>query len=296
MGRDETRDWRDRLSRRVAPGRLDWPGGGLAVDHGESVVLPPAYRLSLLKGAHGFVMPPIFMLPLMLSLSAGPASLTVAPSATGVDLVFRGDTPLQERAVVEYSSWWRRDGGTVMRELERVTGASLRPQQIDVLICDCRSWSGSAGTAMHLRGYDVAATRQATLTHELVHRYLEQMAIDPGCYDDVHQVVSLVLYEAWSELWGRGFVERHAAIESEWSDRYRSAWADVLAWSQSRRSAERQRLLHACRAASRRANEGTDASRPHDHMAADASGWLMAPNPEGSYLTVSRPTRRSRKM
>lgn len=177
----------------------------------------------------------------LLALAAGEAI------AAGTVLTFRPARASLQPATAEYKSIWADDGARILRALERVVGASLAGQSIDVLIFEGISNSGRRGVPMRLRASYPHDVKRATLVHELGHRYLDEFGIEPPCVTDTHDLLSPVLAEVWGELWGPEFVTAQAAVEAARDERYRRSWARTLPLSDEERRAEIARTIAACR-------------------------------------------------
>lgn len=168
-------------------------------------------------------------------------------SAEGLSLEFSSETPEFSGPMHEYAEIWRVEGVRIEEALERATGVSLGDQQISVVVFEGTSSSGSTGAPMYLRASYSEAVKRATLVHELAHRYLDTLNLRESCFDDIHQVLSLVVLEVWVELWGREFAEEQAGIEVARSERYKRAWSGVLEASPSKNSRKLKSFLSSCR-------------------------------------------------
>lgn len=158
-----------------------------------------------------------------LILFAAPAS-----HAAATRLEFSPQRAEHQAAADEYAAIWATDGSRIVDLLEEIVGATLPDPLIQVIVFEDVSSSGQSGKPMYLRAsypYDV---KQATLVHELAHRYMDALDVKFACYSDVHEPLALVLAEAWGQLWGRSFVEAQSGVEAARSERYRRAWAGVM--------------------------------------------------------------------
>lgn len=158
-----------------------------------------------------------------LILLAAPAS-----HATATRLEFSPQRAEYQAAVDEYTTIWTADGPRIVDLLEKTVGATLPDPLIQVIVFEGVSNSGQPGKPMYLRAsypYDV---KQATLVHELAHRYIDALGVKSACYSDVHEPLALVLTEVWGQLWGRRFAEAQSDVEAARSERYRRAWAGVM--------------------------------------------------------------------
>ena len=149
-------------------------------------------------------------------------------SASATTLAFSAQHPEHEVASDEYAAIWANDGRRIVSLLEQVTRTTLPEERIDVVVFEGVSNSGRPGGPMYLRASYPRAEKQATVVHELAHRYVDAVGVHHRCYDDIHQVLALVLAEVWGTLWGEAFVREQSAVEAARQDRYRSAWTGVM--------------------------------------------------------------------
>ena len=167
--------------------------------------------------------------------------------ANGPELEFKAVDAAYAKDASDYSNIWRESGSLIVSELEGATGASLDEQRIEVIVFEGMSRSGGASEPMKLRASYAADVKRATLVHELGHRYLDAAGIEPGCVAEVHDVLSLVLFGVWANLWGEKFALEQAAVESERSERYRQSWAKVLPLSAQERRVRLEEFWSSCR-------------------------------------------------
>ena len=163
------------------------------------------------------------------SFMIGLALAFVGTEARSVELAFR---PLDSRfdaAAQEYVAIWQSDGARIVAALDTASGVTLPPHRIDVVVYEGMSRSGRTGESMYLRASNPRDTKRAVLVHELAHRYVAALELDPRCFDDVHDVIAPLLIDVWTELWGEAFLTAQATVESGYSERYRRAWGVALA-------------------------------------------------------------------
>lgn len=160
---------------------------------------------------------------------------------------FSAAEPALEEATNTYRSIWREDGQRIVRALEQAFRISLPYEAINVVVFEGVSRSGAPGKPMYLRASYAAEVKQATLVHELAHRYMIEVAPAPGCFRDVHEALSVVLAEVWGDLWGSAFVKEQAEVESRRSERYHHAWVRALGMTQAARQHEIERVVVTCR-------------------------------------------------
>jgi len=159
----------------------------------------------------------------------------VAPEAFALEIEFIGDDDGGRAAAAEYREIWREDGARILEALDRATGVRLGKERIRIIVREGISRSGVAGQPMYLRASYPLHTKRATLVHELAHRYLLKLGSDTQ-YGDIHFPLSILLYKVWSGLWGEGFAQSQAKVESRRASRYRQAWNWALSMSDDERS------------------------------------------------------------
>lgn len=165
--------------------------------------------------------------------------------AEPTDLTFTASAPEFSAATQQYREIWEQDGPRILGTLDRFIGASLPDRHIEVIVFEGMSSSGRRGNPMRLRASYPEDVKRATLVHELLHRYLGEIKGIPACYPEVHDLMSAILLEVWTELWGREFAFEQAAVESGRAERYRASWSIALAMSESQRQEEIARLRRA---------------------------------------------------
>lgn len=167
----------------------------------------------------------------------------VFSAARATTLEFSAQSDKHQTAANEYKALWAADGPRIVTSLERITHARLPDERIEVVVFEGVSNSGRAGGPMYLRASYPRDVKQATLVHELAHRFVDALDLPRVCFEDVHDVLSLVLAEAWSELWGSDFVRKQAAIEASRQERYRRAWAGIPDLTEDARRSRLMALL-----------------------------------------------------
>ena len=173
---------------------------------------------------------------------AGPAGASSNPSQ--VRVAFRAQSDSFATARDEYVAIWRADGRRIVAAMERVSGLRFdSPPYADTsivaIVFEGVSNSGYRDDPMHLRASYPAATKKATLVHELGHR-LQVGVARPG--EDEHEVLFLWLYDTWIALWGRDFADAQVLVERARRGPYPKAWDAALALDSASR-AERFRAL-----------------------------------------------------
>ena len=173
-----------------------------------------------------------------LALLAASAGCTHATT-----LEFSAQSSEFRAAAEEYATIWAADGVRILSLLQHATGVALPDGRIEVIVFEGVSNSGRPGGPMYLRASYPYAVKQATVVHELAHRYVDALALKKPCFEDVHELLALVLPDVWGPLWGSSFVEAQSAVEAARSERYRRAWAGVLRMTPAARRQKLRALL-----------------------------------------------------
>jgi hypothetical protein len=142
------------------------------------------------------------------------------------------------KAAAEYDALWKAEGARMVEAMERVTGVRFEERQINAVIYEAASFSGSGSTPMRLRASYPVEVKKATLVHELLHRMLGGVRTTEEI--DEHRKIFLVLYDIWVSLYGKEFADRNVVVESGRKGLYdyESAWKWALAMSADDRAAK----------------------------------------------------------
>ena len=117
-------------------------------------------------------------------------------------------------ATLEYKEIWKRESEKIIAMFEKISGSKFIEREIKVVVYEGISRSGrSESDPMRLRASYSVDVKKATLIHELGHRFLfwfenKQHGLD------AHQILFLILYDIWTELYGQEFANKQVAIES----------------------------------------------------------------------------------
>jgi hypothetical protein len=165
--------------------------------------------------------------------------LTVATSSTaqGVSIRFSPESEQFADAVREYQALWEAEGDRIIEALEHVSGLKFAEREIQAVVYEGISRSGSRGTPMRMRASYLAETKKATLIHELGHRHIAQLRWRPPGLDE-HRVLFLFLYDVWERLYGKGFADEQMIVEKKRRGvyDYEAAWTWALAQSKEERA------------------------------------------------------------
>ena len=165
--------------------------------------------------------------------------LTVAASsgAQGLRIHFSPESEPFAEAAREYQSLWEAEGSRIIAAMEHVSGLKFPEKEIEAVVYEGISRSGSAGSPMRMRASYPVATKKATLIHELGHRHIAQLRRRPPGLDE-HRVLFLFLYDVWEKLDGKGFADEQVEVEKRRRGvyDYDAAWEWALAQSKEERT------------------------------------------------------------
>ena len=117
-------------------------------------------------------------------------------------------------ATFEYKEIWKSESEKIIAMFEKVSGSKFIEKEIKVVVDEGISRSGrSESDPMRLRASYSVDVKKATLIHELGHRFLFQFENKKHGLD-AHQILFLILYDIWAELYGKEFADKQVAIES----------------------------------------------------------------------------------
>jgi hypothetical protein len=175
----------------------------------------------------------------LLLLSAGPVAGQVKDRVLQVNFTPSDDS--FRAATEEYRTIWAQEGPRVVPAMERRSGLRFEAGPIEVSIYEGTSFSGEpGGRPMLLRASYPAATKRATLVHELGHR----LANDVHVPFDHHEVIFLFVYDVWVELWGQTLADEQVAVESRRTGAdYAGMWKKVLALSPTERASRLKEVV-----------------------------------------------------
>ena len=177
---------------------------------------------------------------------AAALALTSALSAQEprVNIRFSPQSEAFGDATREYQAVWAAEGIRVIEVMERVSGLKFLESQIQAIVFEGVSRSGSQDSPMMMRASYTADTKKATLIHELGHRHLAQLKHRPGDIDE-HRLLFLILYDVWIELYGERFANEQIEVEKKRRGLYdyEAAWNWALSLSKEERAARFAEIL-----------------------------------------------------
>ena len=161
-----------------------------------------------------------------------------------VDVRFSPQSDAFAAATREYEAIWSSERVRVIEVMERVSRLTFRESEIRAIVFEGVSQSGLGDTPIMLRASYAAATKKATLIHELGHRHLAQLKRRPRDIDE-HRLLFLILYDIWVELYGEQFANEQVGIEKQRRGLYdyEGAWNWALALSKEDRRMKFQQVL-----------------------------------------------------
>ena len=180
--------------------------------------------------------------PILLAAALACAFGEALAQQARVRITFVAETPADSAAAEEYRRMWAGDESRVVAAMERFSGLRfVMPEWADTAITarvlEAPANSGYRARPMRLRSSYPAATKLATLAHELGHR-IQNDLFTRG--EDDHEYLFLWLYDVWVALEGRAWADQEVAVERRRGDRYVRAWDMALALTPAQR-AERWR-------------------------------------------------------
>ena len=160
-------------------------------------------------------------------------------------------TPREARfalAAEAYRRLWADEGSRIIEALERGSGRTFVERNIQAVIFEGPSSSGSRDVPMYLRASYTADEKKGAVVHELGHRLIAQLLNRPPDLDE-HRVLDLFLYDVWESLWGKTFADEQVLIESRRTGLYDydSAWKWALSLSKAERASRFAAIVSANR-------------------------------------------------
>ena len=133
-------------------------------------------------------------------------------------LIINFEPLLNEKELVdatrEYEKIWQEESKKIIEAFEKVGRLKFLENEIKVIVYEGISRSGmNESDPMRLRASYSSDIKKATLIHELGHRFLFRFDNKKQNFDD-HQILFLILYDIWTELYGREYADHQVLIES----------------------------------------------------------------------------------
>lgn len=161
---------------------------------------------------------------------------------------FRPEADLPElvAAADEYQHIWDAEGERIVASLERLSGLRFAESAVEATVFE----GVSRSHPLRLRASYPSDVKLATLIHELGHRLLATETMPSALAAEVehrrlasHKRLNLILFDAWTDLYGDAFARRQVTIESRRQPFYREAWGWALAMDRQSREATLRRLV-----------------------------------------------------
>jgi hypothetical protein len=183
-------------------------------------------------------------MPLAVILFIAGFSVDLGAQHPRVRISFVPETPADSVAAEEYRRIWAENSDRVVAAMERATGlrfvtSAWADTAITAQILEAPSNSGYRERGMRLRSSYPAATKLATLVHELGHRIQTNLFTRD---EDEHLYLFLWLYDVWVGLEGQTWADQQVLVERRRGERYVQAWDQALALTVAQR-AERWRAV-----------------------------------------------------
>lgn len=136
-----------------------------------------------------------------------------------IKLTFKPESEQFILATKEYSEIWEKEGAKIITAFEIITGLKFQQKEIEVIIYEGVSFSGSLVEPMKLRASSSVEDKKGTLIHELGHRLIAPLHNRLPELDE-HQTLDLYLYDVWEYLYGKEFADKMVQLESKRKGRY----------------------------------------------------------------------------
>jgi hypothetical protein len=178
------------------------------------------------------------MKTLLLIVLAGCAVVGLAPAQNRVSVTFTpaGKDSKFEAAADEYRDIWAKEGSRIIDAMERISALKFREKTIKAYTYEGPSFSGRGKAPMRLRSSYAAATKQATIVHELGHRLMGDLV---PAHIDHHSIIFLFVYDVWVDLWGQSFADEQVTFERARSGsiaNYDKLWTEAQAMTPAERA------------------------------------------------------------
>lgn len=143
-------------------------------------------------------------------------------------------------AVGKYRDIWKKKGREIVKSIEKVSGLKFKETYINSIVFQAKFPSQSYPLCLRA---DLPDDRKTSiLIHELTHRILAGNGIGPLTKQfknekeksfGVHQILYLILYDIWVDLYNEKFAQESALAESNIprTDVYKKAWKWALSFS-----------------------------------------------------------------
>lgn len=158
-----------------------------------------------------------------------------------IKIVFHPDSDQEDYSEIvgEYEQIWKDDGKRIINTIEKYGGLRFKENTINAVV-----YFGSLPSRsrpLSLRANVPTEIRLGILVHELCHRILAGNKVKIEF--EVHKVLNLILYDIWTELYGKKFANKVKEWESNLSQGvYKKAWEWALSFDKITRASKFKKL------------------------------------------------------
>ena len=222
---------------------------------------------------------------MIVGIALGMLLLRGGAQQSRVNVTFSAESQRFDEATQQYQAIWAADGERIVATMERISGLKFSDGEIQAVVFEGVSNSGSADSPMKLRASYPVDVKKATLVHELGHRIAFELRFYFGTQKelDSHRVLYLYLYETWTSLYGQNFADQQVAVEKGLtappaprllrSYDYKSAWDWALRLNATERAAKLREVIRKNEEARRVILRG---SAPGWHQMQSALQWRVS--------------------
>jgi len=159
-----------------------------------------------------------------------------------IKIVFHPDSDQEDYSEIvgEYERIWKDDGKRIINTIEKYGGLKFKENTINAVV-----YFGSLPSRsrpLSLRANVPPEIRLGILVHELCHRILAGNDYENTSFE-VHKVLNLILYDIWTELYGKKFANKVKEWESKSrSGVYTEAWEWALSFDKITRASKFKKI------------------------------------------------------
>ncbi len=152
------------------------------------------------------------------------------------------DIPRFIEGAKEYKKIWSSEGEKITQAIEKISNFNFRAGTYNAIILDNKP---SASYPLILLSSYSLEKKRATLVHELTHKVLPRNEKMKASELENHKILNLILYEIWTELYGKEFADLSVEGESMFGDLYKQAWEYFFTLTKEQRQEEYQKFIAA---------------------------------------------------
>jgi hypothetical protein len=150
------------------------------------------------------------------------------------------DIPRFIEGAEEYTKIWTEDGERVTEAIERISGFKFRADLYNSIVY---GKDRSESYPLTLNCKYPPEQKKSTLIHELTHKVLPRNDVMKASELENHKVLNLILYDIWTDLYGKEFADNAVMGEHLFQPLYKEAWEFALALTKEERQQEFQKFL-----------------------------------------------------